>query len=75
MPLAIEVKILPSTNIKPTRVKAFTRDYNVTQSLHSINDPNACRYMALKLCEMCGWSNDLVEGQLPNGNAVFVFKN
>ena len=67
---AISAKYLPATNTKPARIKVQAEgvphlifdDYSTTR-----------REAAERLCVKFGWSTDLIEGTLPNGDTVFVF--
>lgn len=71
---AIQVKVLPATNTKGTRLKAFVyggqsltqgRDYSYEIIVDAANVAHA---LACKL----GWTVGFVGGTLPNGDWVFV---
>ena len=74
---AIQVKYLPATNTKPSRLKAMaegvqsiTRTYNGDWASEMPHHE-----IAVELCRTYGWSTDLCEGGLPNGDHVFCFKS
>ncbi len=71
---AIQVKVLPATNFKGTRVKAWSYSgQSVTQSwnyeLSGSGNQAECAYnLALKL----EWNVKMIGGSLPNGDYAFV---
>lgn len=67
---AILVRRLPATNTRPSRWKASAEGVPPVV-LSSYN--HAPREAALLLCQRQGWSTDLIEGGLPNGDFVFCF--
>lgn len=73
---AIQVRYLGPTNTKGSRyiakaegVKSLTQSFN-----HMLNDGGR-KLLAKRLCIENKWDTNLVEGQLPNGDYVFCFKN
>ncbi len=76
---AILTKVIPCTNTKPTRVKAYTEGGNsITLSWDEctnddrLNNGQSHLYAAKKLAEKMKWSTDLLGGGTPTGYA-FVF--
>ncbi len=77
---AILTKIIPCTNTKPTRVKAYTEGGNaITLSWSECDEDgnggtngNAYLYAARKLCEKMQWPGELIGGGTPDGYC-FVF--
>lgn len=68
---AILVKYLGPTNSRPSRYKASCQAGSITIS--KSYGRNDAADAALALCTKLGWEGDLIEGGLPNGDAVFVF--
>ena len=71
---AIQVKYLPATNFKPTRLKAWVQGNNsVTQSKsYELSDyDNACE-VAYSLALKLNWNCKFRGGSIPNGDYVFV---
>ena len=77
---AIEVKYLPATNCKGTRVKAQAEGGNsITVSryykrLNHLEGLELSQEVAVMLCEKMSWPTELIGGGLKNTD-VFVFKN
>ena len=75
---AILTKIIPCTNTKPTRIKAYTEGGNsITLSWgecteQGLNNGLSHLYAAKKLAEKMKWSTNLLGGGTPTGYA-FVF--
>lgn len=75
---AILTKIMPCTNTKPTRVKAYTEGGNSITVAWSECDREgrtqgeAHGYAAKKLCEKMNWGGTLIGGGTPEGYC-FVF--
>lgn len=67
---AIQVKRLPATDTKPNRWKAIAE--GVPHKIFGTYDTTP-REAAEALCEEHGWGKDLIHGDLPNGDHVFVF--
>lgn len=77
----ITTKYLSQTNCKPTRIKATTTSgKSITMSVESIDyflqsftDENRHSYIAVKLRNKMGWSQEMVGGNLKDGIMVWVF--
>lgn len=76
---AIFTKVLPATNHKPTRIKAFTDSkFTVIKSVHSRDMPDFGNsdmqhyHVASLLCSKLDWKGRLVIGHTKQG-CVFVF--
>ena len=75
---AILTKIIPCTNTKPTRIKAYTEGGNSLMLSWSScdtdgrNQGQAHLYAAKQLATKMHWSTDLLGGGTPEGYA-FVF--
>jgi len=75
---AILTKIIPCTNTKPTRIKAYTEGGNSIILLWSMcddegrNQGQAHLYAAQALAKKMRWSGDLIGGGTPEGYC-FVF--
>lgn len=71
---AIQVKYLPATNFKPTRLKAWIEGNNsvIQSKIYELSDyDNACEVaysLALQLNLNCKFKG----GSIPNGDYVFV---
>ena len=80
MAKAILTKVIPCTNTKPTRVKAYTEGGNSIIVSWSECDEHgdgttngkAHLYAAYKLCKKMNWPGTLLGGGTPEGY-VFVF--
>jgi len=74
---AIQVKYLPATNHRPSRLKAMAEGVqSITRSYHGdLASENPFREIAEELCRIYEWPTDLCEGGLPNGDHVFCFKS
>lgn len=74
---AIQVKYLPATNTKPSRLKAMAE--GVKPLVRTFNGDwasnNPFHEIAVALCKREEWSGDLCSGGLPNGDRVFCFKS
>ncbi len=77
---AIVVKYLSPTNTRGSRLKVSAAAGSVTISYpYGVNQSDTARVAAEALCEKlggprAGWdSSRLIEGTLPNGDAVLVF--
>lgn len=68
---AINVKYMPATNTKPTRVKATAGRQSLILSTSSHDEPEQAA--ALALARRLGWTGSLVSGVQPNGDTVFCF--
>lgn len=77
---AILTKIIPCTNTKPTRIKAYTEGGNaitLSWSLceeQGIDNGHAHLFAAKALCRKMGWGENIIRGGTPTGYA-FVFTN
>ena len=76
---AILTKVIPCTNTKPTRVKAYTEGGNSIMVSWSECEGNGDRtqgqshlYAARKLCDKMKWAGELLGGGTPEGY-YFVF--
>ena len=75
---AILTKIIPCTNTKPTRVKAYTEGGNaITVSWSTCDDDGRTQgqahlFAAKKLCEKMQWTGELIGGGTAEGYC-FVF--
>ena len=73
---AIQVKYLSPTNTKGSRIKVMAEGVkSITLGYHYTHNDCGRLKAAYLLCEANGWPKELVEGQLPNGDYVFCFKN
>lgn len=79
---AIQVKYLPATNTKPSRLKAMAEGVKpLTQSFSGMEDaaaqarPHVTPYhmAAQLLCQRMNWNGELVGGGLPDGSWAFCF--
>lgn len=76
---AILTKVLPCTNTKPTRIKAYTEGGNsITISWEEAEYPEKSHaqthlYVAQQLCKKLKWEGKLIGGGTPEGYA-FVFQ-
>ena len=71
---AIQVRTLPYTNTRPTRIKAWCASGSITLSAFNIPDGVTRHGFAAKaLCDKLGWTGSLLSGELPNGDTAFVF--
>lgn len=75
---AILTKIIPCTNTKPTRIKAYTEggnsltlSYNACDT-ESDGPPSAHLTAAQSLCRKMQWTGELIGGGTPDGYC-FVF--
>jgi hypothetical protein len=73
---AIVVKYLPATNTKGTRLKATCKSGSVTVGYpYGLGGSEGLRFAADALCAKLHWNRQyLVQGTLPNGDEVFVFR-
>lgn len=72
---AIEVKYLPATNTRGSRLKAstLTQGQSMTESIDSsINSDKQALQLAYKLCNRMEWNVLLNGGQFPDGTYVFT---
>jgi hypothetical protein len=76
---AIQTKILPYTNTKPKRIKAWCFADSLTMSVHSIPrsyDENQHQYVAEQLRDKLNWTGPqygfLESGTLPDGTMCHV---
>ena len=74
---AISTKILPATNTKPARLKAYDSDGNsyiigADSTQYARNTELAHKYVARSLANQMGWPGTLVGGGTKEGY-VFVF--
>ena len=71
---AIEVKYLPATNVRGSRIKAYDLDGNqVTISYpHELSGDDVYRAAAEELCKKMNWKGSIEGGGTKNG-MVFVF--
>ncbi len=90
MPKAITVKIIPQTETKPRRIKAFDLDNNNVVLSYGVAEHKAEDHMPLPcnghkgdatyyaaayaLCRKMKWSGDMIGGHVKHG-MVFVFTN
>ena len=77
---AIQVKYLPCTNAKGSRIKAFCAAGSVTISYpHELSGQAVYRLAAETLAIKLKWDTDnygaVLGGCLPNGDYCFVFNN
>jgi hypothetical protein len=71
--VAIEVKYLPATNYKPSRLKASANGNSLTMSQPSTMQYESFpAYIAKEFCKKMGWNGNLIQGTSKNGY-VFVF--
>ena len=71
---AIQVKYLPATNFKPSRIKAWIEGgESITQSRnYDLSDyDNACE-CAYSLALRLNWNVKMRGGSLPNGDTAFI---
>lgn len=69
---AIQVKYLPATDTKHSRLKAFCKSGSITIPFDTETD-NQCYVLAAKLlAEKLGWNEVFYGGTLPNHDKVFV---
>lgn len=73
---AIMTKVMPATNTKGTRIKAYDSDNNsVTVSWeHELNEEENAIHAAYKLKEKMNWKGDMAWGWVKEGY-IFVFIN
>ena len=73
---AITVKFLGPTDTRGARLKASAQAGSITIPFE-YGMPRELRNSdaAMRLCAKLGWSGELVEGGLPDGDSVFVFKD
>lgn len=73
---AIQVKYLSATINRGSRLKAMAEGVPaiIRQFDYKYNDGGALQ-IAQELCSINNWNTQLLSGQLPNGDYVFVFKN
>lgn len=76
---AILTKIIPCTNTKPTRIKAYTEGGNQimiswdhADGFGKRTQGQAHLFAARKLCDKMGWTGELIGGGTPDGYC-FVF--
>ena len=70
---AIEVKYLPPTETRGTRIKATCRAGSITVGRdYALEYEEDSRRVAMMLQENLGWSHPLNYGVLPNGNHVYT---
>lgn len=71
---AIQVKYLPATNTKPTRLKAWAEGGNsaVVSKSYELDEVDNYKVAAKALMDKLGWHHQIVGGGLPNGNYCFV---
>ena len=69
---AIQVKYLPATDTKPSRLKAFCKAGSVTISFNHDNEEQGYIDAARQLAEKLGWFDFYYGGTLPNNDKVFV---
>ena len=75
MAKAIQVKYIPATDTKPTRLKAWTKDNkSLVVSRDSLDTENPMLDLVVRYCENLGWTNytRILSGGLPNGDDVFI---
>lgn len=69
---AIYTKVLPATNTKPRKVKAYDLDGNTITI--SYDDQDTYKQAAIALCEKMNWHGTLTGGSVKDGH-VFVFSD
>ena len=70
---AIQVKYLPATETKPSRIKAFIKGHSVTRSFDYEFNDGGCENVARELIKKLEWHVlGLNRGELPNGDTVFI---
>ena len=73
---AIQTKILPPTNTKGTRVKAWCQAGAITRSYGQVSESlsDYQRTVALELADSLDWLDrcDVASGWLPNGDGCHV---
>jgi len=70
---AIQVKVLPATNTKPTRYKAWAEGCKPLVRSEVFDVTNQTHYIAWAFVMEHKWQvYDLLEGQLPNGDWVYI---
>ncbi len=71
--MAIQVRILPATDTKPTRLKASMNGHSVIRSVRDTDTAYDCLVIATELCKSLELEPNLVGGLLDNGDHVFCF--
>jgi hypothetical protein len=70
---AIQVKYLPATETKPSRIKAFIKGHSVTRSFDYEHNDGGMKNVAHELVEKLEWNVlSMIQGELPSGDTVFV---
>ena len=82
---AIQVKYLPPTNTKPTRLKAFIKGHSLTKSIYELEGRGAIlgeadnEWSLVRLfITSLGWVGDVEiigKGVLPNEDTVFILQS
>lgn len=73
---AIEVKVIPATTTKDTRLKASCQaGYRVVPWDDDLERDENHKAAAFNLASDLGWPKEFVGGWLPNGNSVWVFSD
>lgn len=72
---AIVVELVLSTDVKPAYMLATCMGTRTIERRIIDLPPKQPAYaLALSMCHEHGWSTDLVQGLLPDGNEVFCFR-
>ena len=74
----IVTKFHGATNTRGARISATAEGRGNKVFInypHELNSDEAHYAAALKLCKLRGWSTELINGGLPNGDNVWVFAN
>lgn len=75
---AIVTKFHGSTDTRGARISATAEGKGnkvIISYPYELDTTRAHYSAALKLCKLRGWSAELIEGGLPNGDYVWVFAN
>lgn len=72
---AIVTQFKGPTNTLPSRVTARAEGVKPYTICFPWGHDNAHRVVAQALADRQGWKGELIQGTLPNGDGVFVFKD
>lgn len=71
---AIQVKYLPATNTRGKRYKVMAEGVKSRVYGAGFDSDDRIGEIVNQFCLENNWPNDLVSGQLPNGDYVFCFR-
>ncbi len=86
---AIQTKVLPATNTRPTRIKATCARGSITRTVDDMTLADAHSFTAKALCQRFAqedlviygtplksnpWMRPLADGTLPDGSVAHVFR-